>query len=130
RGVLNFMKSFKRAMFGTVESFKIPWQSAAYIVIALLVVIALAVINAIVVAETAAHKHIFETSLGVHPELWVLVSALASVISAVAITFGVVLFVAVDCQANDLSLIQKRVIALFSWVGFRLTLLVIILGSV
>jgi hypothetical protein len=50
-------------------------------------------------------------------ERWVLVSALASVISAVAITFGVVLFVAVDYQANDLSPIQKRVIALFSWIG-------------
>lgn len=129
RGVLNSMKSFKRAMFGTVESFKIPKQSAAYIVIALLVVIALAVINAVIVAETAAHKHVVDISLGVRPERWIPIGAVAGVISAVAITFGAVLFVAVDCQANDLSQFQRKIIGLFSWVGFRFTLLVIIFGS-
>jgi hypothetical protein len=52
RGLRNSHKPFQRAMLGEMGSFKIPWRSPVYRCITLLVLVALAVINAAIAVQS------------------------------------------------------------------------------
>jgi len=54
RGILNSVKSFRRAMFGGMAEFSILWWTPLWLVLALLILVALTAINAVVLAAAGA----------------------------------------------------------------------------
>lgn len=93
-GLVNCFVGFQRALFSRVVSFHVHWRTPVYLLGVLLVLGSLAAINGIILATGGK-------SLGIKsvPTLlpWTLVeplTAVAGVISAVAITFGALLFLA------------------------------------
>src|SRR5207244_2071178 len=89
RGLINFFSGFQRALFGTIVSFPLSWRTPTYLLLTLAVVAALIAINAIILATGATIAGISKL-----PEEHVVtpLTVMAGLVSAAAITFGVVLF--------------------------------------
>ena len=66
RGLLNSMKKFKRAMFGGMAKFSVPWRTPFWLCLALLVLAALTVINAVILMSAAAQSGLFLSTLQAH----------------------------------------------------------------
>ena len=94
RGLLNVFQPFHRAMFNQFVEVKIPWRAAAEIAVALATLAALIAINTVIVAAGTSHYGLAGMSLPDVADHWTALSALASCLSAVAIAFGLILFVA------------------------------------
>jgi hypothetical protein len=125
RGLLNAFKNFQRAMFGGVAEFTIHKRAIAEIITVLLTLFSLIVINAVVVAAGSSKTEIpilGGLKIGDH---WPQITALASAMSAIALTFGVILFLAENSKPADLSAWKKYLLAFGGWIGFAGTLLVI-----
>jgi hypothetical protein len=125
RGLLNAFKSFQRAMFGGVAEFTIHKRAIAEICTVLLTLFSLIVVNAVVVAAGSSKTAIpilGGLKIGDH---WPQITALASAMSAVALTFGVILFLAENSNPSRLPPGIKYLLALGGWVGFAGTLLII-----
>jgi hypothetical protein len=54
RGILNSIKSFKRAMFGGMATFSVRWLTPFWLCLTLLILVALTVINAVKLAAAGA----------------------------------------------------------------------------
>jgi hypothetical protein len=121
RGLLNSLKRFQRALFGQMEYFKITWRTPTYLLFTLAILASLMVINAIVVAAGASSAHIANAETLITPVERPSLTALASVVCLVAITFGIMLFLA--------GLSRPRGVQWFCWGAIILTALVIILSA-
>ncbi|HEX3543804.1 MAG TPA: hypothetical protein VHT31_04690 [Candidatus Acidoferrum sp.] len=83
RGMLNSVKSFKRAMFGGIATFYIRWFKPLWLVLALLILAALTAINAVILAAGGAQTGLAPLAfLKMH---WPQLTALASCMVAVAV---------------------------------------------
>jgi hypothetical protein len=128
RGILNAFKKFQRAIFGGMAGFTIHKRAIAEILAVLFTLLSLIVINAVVVAAGSSTKQIpllGGLKIGTH---WPQITALASAMCCVALTFGVILFLAENSNPGALSNWNKSLLAFGGWVGFACTLLVI-MGS-
>ncbi len=94
RGLLNTVKPFHRAMFGGGAIFKIPKRAALEIAMTVLTLVALIALNAVIVAAGASKYGLTGQKFPHLTENWVPLSAIASALSAVAISFGLILFLA------------------------------------
>lgn len=95
RGLMNWARQFQRAMFKEMVPFRLTWRTGLYTATALLVLVALMVINAVILASGAGKVFDGSSPFTIPAAAFGPLTTLASVISAVAITFGVVLFLAV-----------------------------------
>jgi hypothetical protein len=155
RGLLNTAKPFHRAMFDHFVKVKINWRAAVEITIALLTLAALVVINTVIVAAGASAYGLAGSRLASQnfwhlADSWASVSAIASCLSAVAIAFGLIIFLAVLSDPATaakrmasavakaakgeqlLSMVEKSskfVITAAGWLAFFLTLFAIIAGG-
>jgi hypothetical protein len=119
RGLLNSFKSFQRAMFGGMGSFKIPLRSPFYLCITLLVLAALTVINGVILASSAAKTGL--PGLGSLDVRWQDLAALATCMIAVAFTFGCVLFLADLSKLQNLNRFLKLLFSTFGWFSLFIT---------
>jgi hypothetical protein len=88
RGMLNSVKSFKRAMFGGMATFYIRWFTPLWLLLTLLILVALTAINAVILAAGGAQTGLAPLAfLNLH---WPQLTALASCMVAVAFSFGAV----------------------------------------
>ena len=126
RGLLNSVQKFKRAMFGDMEGFKIPIRSPIWILLTLLVLASLTVINGVIVAAAAAVAKLpilSTTPLGTN---WGQLTALASWMTAVAFTFGTVLYLAEMSRPDDLPRWMRLSLSVVGWVATGTTSLAIV----
>lgn len=145
RGLLNALKTFQRSMFpgpqnvktttgaaprGTgIQDFKIPRRAVAEIVGVILVLFSLIWINAVILAAGGATANlpiVGKFNIGSH---WNQFTALASGMCAVALTFGVILFLAEMSKPGELPAWKKWTLSVASWAGFLITLATIILSA-
>jgi hypothetical protein len=130
RGILNSFHAFRRAMFGTTESFKIPLRSPLSIGVTLAVLFALMAINAVIVLAAASFtKAAAFTSLRLDL-VWPQLTALAGGMTAVAFTFGTVLFLADESKPSRVPRALRVAISTLVWLALIHTILVILATAV
>ena len=148
RGLLNVFKAFKRAMFGQVVDMRIRWWTAAEISLALLTIVSLILLNAVILAAGASKYGLTGHKFPHIADNWVMLSAIASCLSAVAISFGLVLFLAelsrpaetprwviflffnIPALFEAIEKWSKRVICVVVWIAFAITLASIMAGAI
>lgn len=129
RGVLNSLKPFKRAMFGGVCDFKILKRIPIYILSILLILASLAFTNAVILAASAKKLQILGPSFAILANQWPYLTALASALCAVAITFGATLFIAIMWQTPGLPRATRRLLSFTSSFGALLAASGIVSGA-
>lgn len=117
RGILNCIRPFKLAMFDRVCSFKIPKRSAIFLGVILLLLLSLIVLNLVIVGATGAKLKIFSSSIPISDSEWKLLAAFGSSASTIAISFGVLLFLAELSKSPNLSAASRLGYEIVSWVG-------------
>ena len=127
RGLINFASHFQRALFGLMASFSLTWRTPAYLLITLLTLAALIVINAIIVATGATIAGI--SSKLPTPPLITPLTVLAGLVSAAAITFGVVLMIAAASKPAKSRSFWGHMIRNLTWFGVGFTIAAIIVGG-
>ena len=126
RGVLNAWKNFQRAMFGGMKEFTIHKRTIAEIGATLAILLSLIAINAVIVAAGAGSLDLPITNglqIGRH---WPQLTALASLMCSVALTFGAILFMAEMCKPACLAKWKKILVCYATWLGLIITGLTII----
>ncbi len=98
RGLLNSLKTFERAMFGEMATFPRRWRSVIEILLVLAILLSLVVINAVIVGAGAANYNLPGARSVIDPNAWGGLTAAASALTSVALTFAVILFLAVVCK--------------------------------
>ena len=134
RGLLNSFATFQRAMFGDMVEFKLTWRTSVYTSVALAVIASLALINTIILSSGAA-RFFTSVKLPISPDRFLPLTTLASIVSVVAITFGVVLFLMVMGRPARVGPYTKtksyaKWLGVFCWIGFALTVITLIGGAV
>jgi hypothetical protein len=124
RGLLNSMRDFSRAMFGGVAKFSVPFRTPLFLCIALLVVASLTVINGSVL--TAATSRMFPAAFAPFDLYWCQLTALATCMLAVALSFGALLFLAQMTKPRGLSRRVSTTIAALCWIAMSCTIAVIV----
>jgi hypothetical protein len=120
RGLLNSRHFFKRAMFGRMESFRIPWRASIWISITVLVLLALIMINGVIVAAAVARAKLAPlANLDIH---WEQLAAIASSMIAVVLSFGTVLFLAELSKPKKLHDALRLFISILSWIALIVTI--------
>lgn len=128
RGIVNYYVRFQRALFGTMTSYKLTWRTPAFLVLTLALLAALMAIDAMILATGATLTGISKTpaDLPVGP-----LAAVAALVSAVAITFGVVLFLAETGRPTlGRSLAWGRAVRNLTWFAVAFTATSILTGAV
>jgi hypothetical protein len=121
RGILNWVKSFKRAMFGGMATFSIRWLTPFWLCLALLILVALTAINAVILAAAGAQTGLAPlVFLKMH---WPQLTALASYMVAVAFSFGAMLFVADLGKPQELTTPGRILVGGFCWMAMIYTIL-------
>jgi hypothetical protein len=130
RGLLNAVQPFHRAMFEQFVKMKISWRAALEITLSLLTLASLVAINAVILAAGASHYGLTGQHLPHVADNWVALSAIASWLSAVALGFGLILFLAEYSQPAAAPGFIRWIVTTAGWVAFVLTLAAIIGGGV
>ena len=94
RGLINFVTGFARALFGHMVKFSLTWRTPLYLLLTLKILAALTVINAIVIGMGASWAGISSSQRLVPPALIQPLTSVASIVCAITISFGAVLFLA------------------------------------
>jgi hypothetical protein len=127
RGLINFASHFQRALFGFMTRFKLTWRTPSYLLITLLTLAALIVINAIILATGATIAGI-STKLPT-PEVVTPLTVMAGLVSAAAITFGVVLLIASTSKPARTKSFWAHMLRNLTWFGVGFTVVAIISGA-
>ena len=128
RGLLNSVHSFQRAMFGKMESFRVPPRASIWISITVLVLVALTIINGVILAAAAAKAKLAPfANLDTH---WERLAAIASCMIAVALTFGTVLFLAEMSKPRKLRRAVRLFVSTLSWIALTVTIACILSTAV
>jgi hypothetical protein len=137
RGIWNAFRPFKRAMFPKelsavsdedMQKFWIPPRAVLEVTLTLLILLSLIAINAVIVAAGAAIVHIPAFGMMNFKDHWPQLSAMATGMCAIALSFGVILFLGEMCKPAGLARWKKRFISVAGWIGFSCTA-VAILGA-
>jgi hypothetical protein len=123
RGLLNSVKKFKRAMFGGMAQFLVPWRTPFWLCLALLVLAALTVINGVILMAAVAQSGLVLSTLQAH---WDKLTALTSCMLAVAISFGALLFISDISKPQELSSFSRVLIGFCCWTSAAVTILSIL----
>ncbi len=147
-GLLNCVRPFHRAMFpddrsqvpvpppteGKVAegiwSFRIRPIVAVQIIVALKVVFALGAINAVIVAASAAKLKFPMFGGWSILGYWDQLTAIATAVTAVALTFGAVLFLAEASTRKKASKFSKAILIGLTWISLSITVASILIAAV
>ncbi len=130
RGLANFFTGFARALFGNMIKFPLSWRTPTYLLVTLAVLAALTVINAIVIGMGASLAGISSIQKFVPKEQVQTLTAVASMVCAIAITFGITLFLAeMSRPTRGTSLSYGRRVRDLTWVAFGITISTILAGA-
>jgi hypothetical protein len=128
RGLLNSVHSFRRAMFGRMENFRVPRRTSIWISVTALVLVALTLINGVILAAAAARAKLAPlANLDIH---WEQLAAIASSMIAVALTFGTVLFLAEMSKPRNLRQAVRLLVSILSWTALTITIVSILTTAV
>lgn len=129
-GLANFFTGFARALFGNMIEFPLSWRTPTYLLLTLAVLAALTVINAIVVGMGASLAGISSMQNFVPREQVGTLTAVAGMVCALAIAFGVTLFLAeMSRPTRGASLSYGRRVRDLTWVALGITILTILAGA-
>jgi hypothetical protein len=126
RGLINCVSTFQRALFGTMVPYKLRRRTPAYLLLTLALLAALMVINAIILATGATLTGIGHLP---QPGLVMPLTVVAELVSAMAITFGVVLFIAEISRPTRAAPRWGRTIRDATWIGILVTSAAILAGA-
>ena len=136
RGFINFFQKFQRALFGRMTYFRLKWRTPAYLLITLAVLAALNVINAIIVGVSATIAGIGTAQALIPSDRVPALTCLAGMVCALAITFGVTLFLAEmsrpargEWQSEAQRKLLGNSVCVVSWIAFAITVFAIIAGA-
>jgi hypothetical protein len=130
RSLINFVTGFARALFGRMVEFSLTWRTPLYLLLTLAILAALTVINAIVVGMGASSAGISSSRNLVPLDLLKPLTSVASIVCAVTITFGAVLFLAeMSRPTRGASLAFGRRVRDLTWIAFGITVFTILLGA-
>jgi hypothetical protein len=142
RGLVNWARHFQRAMFGEMVPFKLTWRTPLYTATALLVLVALTIIDLVVLASGAGKVFGGSSAFAIPATAFGPITTVASIVSVVAITFGVVLFLAGQAGGSPSAPEQSEIrqaqrkpgfwaasLRDLSWIAFAGTVATIIGGS-
>jgi hypothetical protein len=121
RGILNSFKMFQRAMFGEICEFKIRKRVPLEISAVLLVLASLAAMNAVIVAATGKQLGVINIPIGNSENIWLMVTAMGSAVSALGITLGAILFLAELCKSGQATGFRQKLLTWISWLGTIVT---------
>jgi hypothetical protein len=121
RGILNSLKTFKRALFGEICDFKIRKRVPLYILAVLVLLGSLTVINAVIVAATVNKVRVLGVQFDPLTQGWPVLTAIASAVSALAITLGAILFLAESCKSGVATEFRRNMLSWISWLGTVVT---------
>ena len=93
-GLVNFFVGFERALFSRVVSFRVPWRTPVYLLAVMLLLASLVTMNTIILATGGKSLGIAHLPALTPSELVGPLTAVAAIVSAVAISFGALLFLA------------------------------------
>src|SRR5712692_2743840 len=128
-GIANWIRGFQRAMFGKMEPFPLSFRTPTYTLAALLVLWSLVIINATILAVAAAPAYIAH-ALHFDPQnTYGPLTAAASIVCVVAITFGLVLFLG-EMSRPSANGVLRTVLCWSCWFGFIVTVVAIIAVAV
>lgn len=129
-GLANFFTGFARALFGNMVNFPLSWRTPTYLLVTLAVLAALTVINAIVIGAGASLAGLGSVQKFVPAAQVQTLTAVASIVCAVAITFGAALFLAeMSRPTRGRSLSYGRRVRDLIWVAFVITIVTILAGA-
>jgi hypothetical protein len=129
RGLLNCVSKFKRALFGAMECFRVSVRTPIWISLALLILLALTIINGVIVAAGAAKTKVPVLAGTPLETYWPQLTAIASCMTAVAFTFGTILFLAELSKPKKLRQGIRLMLSIVVWVAFVGTILVILAAA-
>ena len=128
RGLINYFAGFQRALFERMATFHIKVSTPIFLLLTLAVLAALMVINAIILAVGAKYAGIGLLPSQSNP---MTLTAVAALISAVSITFGVVLFLAETSKPAKPNSWWGHTIRNLTWISILgVTVPVILAGAV
>ena len=130
RGLINFFTGFARALFGNMVEFSLTWRTPLYLLLTLAILAALTVINAIIVGTGASLAGISSSQKLVPSTLVPFLTAVASIVCAVTISFGATLFLAeMSRPTRDVPPPYGRRVRDLSWIAFGVTIAAILFGA-
>jgi hypothetical protein len=138
RSIWNSGKPFLRAMFPDespagpqqgMQQFKIPFRAVLEVTLTLLLLLSLIAINAVIVSAGAAKASIPAFTMMRFDQHWKQLSAIATGMCAIALSFGVILFLGEMCKPANLARWKKLFISIVGWIGFSVTALTILASA-
>ena len=130
RGLINFFTGFARALFGNMVEFSLTWRTPVYLLVTLAVLASLTAINAIIVGTGASLAGISGSQKLVPSALVPFLTAVASIVCAVTISFGATLFLAeMSRPTRDVPPPYGRRVRDLSWIAFGVTVATILAGA-
>jgi hypothetical protein len=131
RSIWNSGKPFLRAMFPDespagpqqgMQQFKIPFRAVLEVTLTLLLLLSLIAINAVIVSAGAAKASVPAFTMMRFDQHWKQLSAMATGMCAIALSFGVILFLGEMCKPANLARWKRLFISIVGWIGFSVTL--------
>ncbi len=138
RSIWNSRKPFLRAMFPDespagpkqgMQQFKIPFRAVLEVTLTLLLLLSLIAINAVIVSAGAAKASIPAFTMMRFDQHWKQLSAMATAMCAIALSFGVILFLGEMCKPANLARWKRLFISIVGWIGFSVTALTILASA-
>jgi len=138
RSIWNSRKPFLRAMFPDespagpqqgMQQFKIPFRAVLEVTLTLLLLLSLIAINAVIVSAGAAKASIPAFTMMRFDQHWKQLSAMATGMCAIALSFGVILFLGEMCKPANLARWKRLFISIVGWIGFSVTALTILASA-
>ncbi len=138
RSILNSRKPFLRAMFPDespagpqqgLQQFKIPFRAVLEVTLTLLLLLSLIAINAVIVSAGAAKASIPAFTMMRFDQHWKQLSAMATGMCAIALSFGVTLFLGEMCKPATLARWKKLFISIVGWIGLSVTAFTILASA-
>jgi len=138
RSIWNSCRPFLRAMFPDespagprqgMQQFKIPFRAVLEVTLTLLLLLSLIAINAVIVSAGAAKASIPVFTMTRFDQHWKQLSAMATGMCAIALSFGAILFLGEMCKPANLARWKKLFISVVGWIGFSVTALTILASA-
>ena len=130
RGLINFVTGFARALFGSMVNFSLTWRTPLYLLLSLKILAALTVINAIVIGMGLSWAGISSGQRFIPTPLIQPLTSVASIVCAITISFGAVLFLAeMSRPTRGAPRSFGHRVRDLTWIAFGITALAILAGA-
>jgi len=112
-----------------MQQFKIPFRAVLEVTLTLLLLLSLIAINAVIVSAGAAKASVPAFMMMRFDQHWKQLSAMATGMCAIALSFGVILFLGEMSKPANLARWKRLFISIVGWIGFSVTALTILASA-